>query len=257
MDDAIIADGENAVPDAGRHAVRAGERAERGEQREVLGEVEAHGAHGLAAGAVEADARVDVPGEGWRVGRIVVVRGFVDEPEGAEVDGAGEAVDAPFGGRIAGGAVVVAADERDAKVGALRAPVREGADGGGVEAALVVEEVSEDDEVFGAGEFERVGESRKVGGCRAARDGNACVAEGGGLAEVGVGEEERALAGPVGAAVGQERQYFGRERRGRAAEGVWLALEESPLGRGELLSIGTGFCLLAREDFDGVASSSR
>lgn len=67
--------------------MRAGERAERGEQREVAREVEARGAHGLASGAVEANAWVDVSGERRRVDWFVVVRGLVDEPERVEVDG--------------------------------------------------------------------------------------------------------------------------------------------------------------------------
>ena len=206
--------------------MRAGERAERGEEREVLREVETCGAHGLAPGAVETHAGVDVSGEGRRVGSGV--GGFVDEPERSEVDGAGEAFDAPVGGGGAGGAVVVSADERDAQVGALRAPVREGVDGGGVKAALVMEEIAEDDEVICACEVERVGEAREVGGGGSDRDGDAGVAEGGGLAQVGVGEEEGALAGPVGAALGEQCQYLGRERRSRAPEGLWFMLDAMP-----------------------------
>ena len=219
--------------------------------------MEARGAHGLASGAVETHAWVDVSGEGGGVDWFVVVRGLVDEPERVEVDGTGEALDAPVGRRVSCGAVVVAADERDAKVGALSAPSGEGVDGGCVEAALVVEEVSEDDEALRVGDIEGVGDAGEVGGRRAARYGDAGVAERGGFAEVGVGEEEGAFARPVGASVGKERQCLGRERRDGAAEERWVALEESPLGRGASLSIGTGFGLLAREDFEGVASSSR
>jgi hypothetical protein len=200
---------------------------------------------------------VDVSGERRRIDGLVVLRGLVDETEGSEVDWSGEAFDAPLGGGISGGAVVVAADERDVKVGSLCAPGGEGVDGGRVEAALVVEEIAQDDEALRAGEVERVGEAREVGGRCAARDGDAGVAEGGGFAEVGVGEEECAFARPIGAAVGEEDQILGRERREDGADERWVALEVSPFGRGALLSIGTGFALLAREDFDGVASSSR
>lgn len=200
---------------------------------------------------------MDVSGEGRRVDGLVRFGWLVDEPEGREVDGAGEAFDAPIGGRVSGGAVVVAADERDAEVGSLRAPGCEGVDGGRVEAALVVEEVAQDDEALRAGEVEGVGEAREVGGRCAARDGDARVAEGGGLSEVGVGEEECAFARPIGASVGEEDQILGRERREGGADERWVALEVSPFGRGASLSIGTGFALFAREDFDGVASSSR
>lgn len=221
--------------------------------------MEAGRSHGLAPGAVEAHAGVDVAREGVRVARGFVV-GLVHEPEGAELVGAADALDAPVAGRVSGGAVVVAADQEDVERRVRGAPRGDGVDRGCVEPALVVEEVAQHDEARCAGEGEGVVESREVGAGRAAGDGDACVAEGGGLAKVRVGEEEGAFARPEDGAVGEERQILGRERRVRGAgdwpDDLWVWLDERPLGRGAPLSIGTGLLFVAR-GVVGVASSSR
>lgn len=195
---------------------------------------------------------MDVAGERRR---IVVVRigRFVHQAERGVFDGSAEAIDAPGRGRIAGGSVVVAADERDRERGMIGAPACHLVDGAIVHAALVVEEVAQDDDARRGGEFEGVRETVEVGAGGSRGNGDARVAERRGLAEMSVGEEEGAFARPERAAVGEQDQILGRERRGRAAEDLWVALELSPLGLGALLSMGTGldFVLV------GDASSSR
>ena len=109
-------------------------------------------------------------------------------------------VDAPLGGEIACVAVVVAGDEGHLEVGAVGAPPCDGVDGAWGEALAVVDEVAEYDEVCGFCLFERARECVEVAVGGVLWDGDAGCAEGGGFAEVDIGDEECGELGGEGGA---------------------------------------------------------
>ena len=152
------------------------------------------------AAVVEADARVDVAGD---MGRGAL-RGMVTVGEGRRVGGFGHRAQGQLLDQVDGVAVVVAADERDLEIVPALEPGAEAAGGGAGRIDRVVEEVAEEGEAPRVlARHQRV-EALELGGGRAVGDRPAGAAEGGGLAEVHVGDEELLAVRPEGGAFGAQ-----------------------------------------------------
>src|SRR5690348_7304070 len=152
---------------------------------------------------------MDVPGEGiaaaLRLARLVV------QDEGAEAFARLEAAHAPRLGRIARLAVVVAAHERKGESLARFAPRGEAPQRPLGASLGAVQEVAEKDHLARARAVDGAPEPLDVLARRALRKRNACAPEARRLAEVEVGDEERAFRGPVHRLLGEEHEPFARD----------------------------------------------
>lgn len=147
------------------------------------------------------------------------------EGEGAEDVGLAVAGDVPVARWIAGAEVVVATDEGDGELAVRFSPGGDGIHGVGESALARMEQVAEDDEVFGGGRVDEAGDALQVAGGGALGCGDAGGAEGGGLAEVRVGDEEGALRGVFDGAVGVEAEFgAGEDGAGGGGGARWGGL---------------------------------
>lgn len=185
----------------------AGEGAEGGEDELVVTKPEDVGAKAGAGAVFDAGGGVEVAAEVEAVGLVEDFVGVVEDVEAVDSDFWEERV---VGSErlFSTGGIVIAFDESD---GPFFEPGKELFEDFGGAADFGVEDIAGDDEVGGVCLFEEGVDASEVAGGVAFRDGEAAGAEGGGFAEVGVGEDE-------GAGVGEEEGFVGEEGDGSGWE---------------------------------------
>ncbi len=167
----------------------------------------------LVAASGEADARMHVAAERVAGARR---RGGMAREERRQRVRLADDVDAPALRRVAGVRVVVAAHERDRERRMRVAPGQERRIERGDDAGLRVQEVAEHDQTLRAARVDERGQAREIGGGRAARHRHAAGAERRGLAQVHVGDEQRAHPRPQERPLGEELHRLVADRRRQA-----------------------------------------
>lgn len=104
--------------------------------------------------------------------------------------------------------VMIADDEGDFQRRPLLPPLLKGGMGGTVAAQLGMKEVSQHDKAAGAGFFQHEREPFQIGFMSGFGDGDAGEPEGGGFAEVGIGDEQGPLFRPPQAPAGKQGDLF-------------------------------------------------
>ena len=177
---------------AGADRVHAGERAERGQHADVVAEPEARQAQVVEAAPAEADARMQVAGED--VGAAARPR-VMAEREAVELERLVDDAHAEVGRRVAGAVVVVAAHEDELERRVLAPPARDRAERRRRVRARRMEEVAEEDDAARAPGRDQRRQRRQRLARRAARHRHAEGAKADRLADVRIGDEQRAAGG--------------------------------------------------------------
>lgn len=167
-----------------------------------------------AGRAAQRDAGVDVADHrGDRCGILRMHGRVVTEFEAVggclEMDGIERLVDAadvPLARRVAGAGVVVAADQEhvDARADGRGAKIGEGGECFGCAAGGCVEEIAEEENPGRGGFVDERGKTSEVGAGGEFGNRDARGTEGGGLAEVEIGDDERGGRRPVDRAIGEQ-----------------------------------------------------